>query len=113
MDRSASLRAVRRACLASIILAAGLALPAHARTATADLLERCHAAQIPAQPVRDLAGIMQDPQLAATGFFTRVDHPTEGSCHMMRDPVRFGCAINPPPGAAPTLGHHDEEARAT
>lgn len=36
MDRSASLRAVRHACLASIILAAGLALPAHARTAAAE-----------------------------------------------------------------------------
>lgn len=34
---------------------------------TADLLSRCHAAQIPAQPVRDLADIMGDPHLAATG----------------------------------------------
>jgi outer membrane receptor protein involved in Fe transport len=32
MDRRASLRAIRHACLASIIAAAGLALPAHAQT---------------------------------------------------------------------------------
>ncbi|MGV7121866.1 TonB-dependent receptor [Sphingopyxis sp. 550A] len=36
MDRSASLRAIRHACLASIIAAAGMALPAHAQSAATE-----------------------------------------------------------------------------
>jgi crotonobetainyl-CoA:carnitine CoA-transferase CaiB-like acyl-CoA transferase len=46
---------------------------------TAELVAKCHAAQIPAQPVRDIADIMDDPHLAATGFFSRQEHPSEGA----------------------------------
>lgn len=73
---------------------------------TADLLARCHAAQIPAQPVRDLGAIMDDPHLAATGFFTRLDHPTEGACFAMQHPVKFTPPLGVTDRPAPTLGQN-------
>ncbi|MAF63311.1 MAG: carnitine dehydratase [Blastomonas sp.] len=71
---------------------------------TAELLARCHAAQLPAQPVRDLDDIMEDPHLSATGFFAEAAHPTEGKWYTMRQPVRFGCHMDKPVCAVPTLG---------
>jgi crotonobetainyl-CoA:carnitine CoA-transferase CaiB-like acyl-CoA transferase len=71
---------------------------------TEELLRRCQAAQIPAQPVRDLADIMDDPHLAATGFFRRQEHPTEGGYFAMAHPVRFGPTLDAQTAVAPHLG---------
>lgn len=79
--------------------------------ATADLLARCHAAQIPAQAVRDLADIMQDPHLAATGFFSREEHPSEGGYFTMASPVRFAAQASPPTRPAPLLGEQTDALR--
>ncbi|MCW6534035.1 CaiB/BaiF CoA transferase family protein [Sphingomonas lycopersici] len=79
--------------------------------ATADLLARCHAAQIPAQAVRDLADIMQDPHLAATGFFSREEHPSEGGYFTMASPVRFAAQPSPPTRPAPLLGEQTDVLR--
>lgn len=76
---------------------------------TAELLARCHAAQIPAQPVRDLAEIMEDPHLVATGFFAKTTHPTEGKWHSMRHPVHFGCSMDKPVCAVPPLGQQTRD----
>jgi crotonobetainyl-CoA:carnitine CoA-transferase CaiB-like acyl-CoA transferase len=62
------------------------------RFGTAELLERCHAAQLPAQPVRDLSDVLEDPHLTATGFFKRRTHPSEGVYFEQAAPVRFGGA---------------------
>ena len=78
---------------------------------TADLVARCHAAQIPAQPVRDLADIMNDPHLAATGFFEAYEHPTEGRCFRMGHPVRFGVSLGGAGKVAPAIGEQSEEIR--
>ncbi|HJS10539.1 CoA transferase [Sphingopyxis sp.] len=80
---------------------------------TAELVERCHAAQLPAQPVRDLADILDDPHLAATGFFSRQEHPTEGAHFAMAHPVRFGVEIGPERRLAPHLGEHGDSIRGT
>lgn len=60
---------------------------------TAELLEKCHAAQLPAQPVRDLSEVIDDPHLAATGFFRRREHPSEGPYREQAAPVRFGAQV--------------------
>jgi len=60
--------------------------------ATDELVRRCHAADLPAIPVRDLSDIMADPHLAATGFFEAQHHPTEGRLFTMRPPVIFAAA---------------------
>jgi crotonobetainyl-CoA:carnitine CoA-transferase CaiB-like acyl-CoA transferase len=79
---------------------------------TADLVARCHAAQIPAQPVRDLAAIMDDPHLSATGFFSRQEHASEGGFHAMAHPVQFGEPVASAGRAVPTLGEHTDNIRA-
>ena len=71
---------------------------------TAELLRRCQAAQIPAQPVRDLADIMEDPHLSATGFFSREEHPSEGGYYAMAHPVRFAQPLEAQSAIAPHLG---------
>ena len=57
---------------------------------TADLLARCHAVQIPAQPVKDIPGVLADPHLNAVGLFQQREHPSEGHYHEIVQPVRFG-----------------------
>lgn len=79
---------------------------------TAELIARCHAAQIPAQPVRDLAEIIDDPHLVATGFFSPHDHPTEGRYFAMAQPVRFDAWKDTSDRIAPHLDEHGATARA-
>ena len=67
---------------------------------TAELLRRCHAQQLPAQAVTDLAGVIDDPHLVATGFFKRRIHPSEGAYVELAAPVRFG-AYRPTDGLMP------------
>lgn len=68
---------------------------------TAEILRRCTAVQIPAQAVRDLGAMLDDPHLGAVGFFHRREHPSEGTYVEMRAPVRFSCrpdaSVLPPP----------------
>ena len=66
-------------------------------------LQACKDARLPAMAVRDLADVIDDPHLRASGFFRPVDHPTEGPIFEMAPPVAFSCA---PDGAspAPVLG---------
>ena len=77
---------------------------------TADLLAKCHAAQIPAQPVRDIGDILEEPHLAATDFFRRRHHPSEGDYFEMAQPVRFSDGDLAEPGFPPRLGEHGEAA---
>lgn len=76
---------------------------------TADLLERCHAAQIPAQPVKDLPGVVADPHLNAVGLFQRREHPSEGAYHEIIQPVKFG-AMPPAERRVPPLLDQDGAA---
>ncbi|MFM5916761.1 MAG: CaiB/BaiF CoA transferase family protein [Novosphingobium sp.] len=62
------------------------------RFTTAELLERCHASQLPAQPVSDLSEVISDAHLGATGFFKRRVHPSEGAYFEQAAPVRFSGA---------------------
>lgn len=78
---------------------------------TAELVAKCHAAQIPAQPVRDIGDILDDPHLAATGFFRRRHHPTEGDYFEMRQPVRFGAAETGPLSHPPKIDENGDEIR--
>lgn len=74
---------------------------------TDELLRRCAAAQIPAQRVRDIGAMLDDPHLAATGFFQRRDHPSEGAWIDMAAPVKFGGAGQRDPLPPPRLGECD------
>jgi crotonobetainyl-CoA:carnitine CoA-transferase CaiB-like acyl-CoA transferase len=60
---------------------------------------------------RDLADVMDDPHLKATGFFERVEHPSEGGWIRMRHPVRFS-DFEAGGGQAPLAGEHGDAVRS-
>lgn len=69
-------------------------------------------ADIPHTPLPTLAGIMEDPHLAATGFFEPVEHPVEGLTLSMRVPTRWSDSQPSPSRFAPRLGEHTHELLA-
>ena len=79
---------------------------------TAELLAFCQKADIPAQPVRDIADMVDEPHLQATGFFKRKSHPTEGDYFEMKPPVTFSDAETAPQGFPPLLGEQSDAIKA-
>ena len=79
---------------------------------TVNLLEKCHAEQLPAQPVRDLGEVLGDAHLAAVGYFQRRQHPSEGAYFAQAQPVRFGAGMPEPGRMPPQLDEHGAEIRA-
>ena len=77
------------------------------RRTTAEWRERLDAFDVPNGIVTDLEGLFADPYLANTGFFERVEHPTEGRMLTTAVPVMFsgspGASFRLPP---PRLGEH-------
>jgi crotonobetainyl-CoA:carnitine CoA-transferase CaiB-like acyl-CoA transferase len=76
---------------------------------TAEWQARLDAADVPNGPVLGLADMLEDDYLAETGFFQRVEHPSEGRMLVTAVPVEFSEA----PGAVrrlpPRLGEHTAE----
>jgi crotonobetainyl-CoA:carnitine CoA-transferase CaiB-like acyl-CoA transferase len=60
--------------------------------------------KIPIGPVNRLADLVDDPQLSATGFFARVDHPSEGALRLPRATGPVGSDPPPTRDWAPLLG---------
>ncbi|MGG5807647.1 CaiB/BaiF CoA transferase family protein [Falsiroseomonas sp. CW058] len=79
-----------------------------ART-SAEWLEVLLAADIPAAAVNDLEDLLDDPQLAATGFWEMHAHPTEGMLRLPASPLHL--AATPPAirRLPPRLGEHTAE----
>lgn len=76
---------------------------------TKEWLEILEAADIPAAPLHTLDSVLEDPHLAETGLFQKVEHPTEGMIINLRNPVRFSTyepALKTP---APHIGEHSIE----
>jgi crotonobetainyl-CoA:carnitine CoA-transferase CaiB-like acyl-CoA transferase len=74
---------------------------------TAEWRERLDKFDVPNGVVTDLEGLLADPYLAETGFFERVEHPSEGRMLTMAVPSMFsvtpGNSFRLPP---PRLGEH-------
>jgi crotonobetainyl-CoA:carnitine CoA-transferase CaiB-like acyl-CoA transferase len=79
---------------------------------TAELAAACQSANIPAQPVCDMEDVLSEPHLAATGFFKRRSHPSEGEYFEMQPPIRFSDADTAPRGSAPLLNEHGDAVRS-
>ena len=62
--------------------------------------------EIPAARMSSLDDVMADPQLAASGFFKRATHPTEGEILYTDLPVRFSDTAISPERLQPRLGEH-------
>jgi formyl-CoA transferase len=76
---------------------------------TAEWTELLTRADVPVMPMHDLESLLQDPHLAATGFFPVVTHPSEGAIHSMKVSARFSETIAEPTRLAPKLGEQSEE----
>ncbi len=79
-----------------------------ART-TAEWEKLLRVADIPAAPMKTVDDLINDPHLAATGFFMETDHPTEGRLREMSQASHWSAADAMPHRPAPNLGEHSTE----
>jgi formyl-CoA transferase len=73
---------------------------------TAEWLDLLNTADIPVMPMHDLESILQDPHMAATGFFPVVDHPSEGKIRSMKASARWSETPVETRRLAPRLNEH-------
>jgi crotonobetainyl-CoA:carnitine CoA-transferase CaiB-like acyl-CoA transferase len=76
---------------------------------TAEWIELLTKADVPVMPMHDLASILHDPHLEATGFFPVVEHPTEGPIRSMKVTASWSETDAEPVRLAPRLNEHGEE----
>lgn len=67
---------------------------------------------VPVMAVRTKEDLLEDAQLAASGFWRFVDHPTEGRLRMTDPPIRFSASPSTIRRLPPLLGEHSEEILA-
>ncbi|MGE0658597.1 MAG: CaiB/BaiF CoA transferase family protein [Reyranellaceae bacterium] len=66
-------------------------------------------ADIPAMPLQDLEQLLADPHLAATGFFSFTEHPSEGRLRQIGLPGAWSRTPPRPGRHAPRLGENSVE----
>ncbi len=71
---------------------------------TAEWLELLREADIPCGPITRLEELFDEPHLAASGFFRREEHPTEGPLRTGRHPLDFAGVAHDAARPAPGLG---------
>jgi crotonobetainyl-CoA:carnitine CoA-transferase CaiB-like acyl-CoA transferase len=76
---------------------------------TDEWLNAFHAADIPACRVNSVDDLFDDPHLRAVGFFSEVEHPSEGPLLMPRSPLVFSRTPLEVRYLAPRLGEHNAE----
>ena len=76
---------------------------------TAEWLALLRELEIPAARMSSLDDVLRDPQLAASGFFKRAIHPTEGEIQFTDLPVRFSDTAASTERLQPRLGEHSLE----
>jgi formyl-CoA transferase len=79
---------------------------------TADWLAVLREADIPSAPVQELEQLLDDPHLAATGFWEMHDHPTEGRLRFPASPLGLGASPPSIRRLPPRLGEHTAEVLA-
>lgn len=67
------------------------------------------AADIPHARMNTLCSLVEDPHLAAVGFFASVEHPSEGAVTTLRVPSRWSASQPAPTRPAPRLGEHSRQ----
>ncbi len=76
---------------------------------TVEWMRLLEEADVPFMPMHDLQSIQDDPHLQAVGFFTAMEHPSEGAIRTMKPPVAFTHNVPGPPRPAPRQGEHTRE----
>ena len=80
-----------------------------AERTTAEWLGALDAANIPSMPVNQPDDLIDDPHLAATGFWQTVEHPDLGTLRFPDVPARFSATPGTIRRAPPKLGEHSVE----
>jgi crotonobetainyl-CoA:carnitine CoA-transferase CaiB-like acyl-CoA transferase len=82
----------------------------HMRTRTnAEWLAALAEADIPVMPLNSLGDLLNDRHLRDTGFFSTVEHPSEGTVRSIGVPSRWSESSPAAPRPAPKLGEHSAE----
>jgi crotonobetainyl-CoA:carnitine CoA-transferase CaiB-like acyl-CoA transferase len=76
---------------------------------TAEWLAALQEGDIPAVPMHDLDALIDDPHLAAVGFFHAMNHPTEGRIRLVGIPSRWSRSRPAITRHPPGLGEHTAE----
>jgi hypothetical protein len=76
---------------------------------TAEWIAALEKADIPVQRMNSLTDIVEDPHLAAIGYFRTVQHPSEGSIRSMAVPSEWSESAPEYRRHAPRLGEHTRE----
>jgi crotonobetainyl-CoA:carnitine CoA-transferase CaiB-like acyl-CoA transferase len=76
---------------------------------TAEWLSLFAELDIPAAPIRAFDGMLDEPHLAATGFFKEMTHPSEGAIRVPAIPIRVDRAEGEITRLAPRLGEHTRD----
>ena len=79
------------------------------KRSTAEWIAALEAADIPVQRMNSLADVVADPHLAAIGFFSTVEHPSEGRLKSMAVPSEWSESAPGYRRHAPRLGEHTRE----
>jgi len=76
---------------------------------TAEWMRLFEDADIPCGPMHDLDSLIDDPHLAAVGFFRDIDHPTEGKIRVAGPAARWSRTPSSIRSHPPTLGEHGDD----
>ncbi len=76
---------------------------------SAEWLAALTAADIPVMPLNSLDDLLADPHLNETGFFSLIDHPSEGKLRSMGVPSQWSDSTPDALRPAPRLGEHSVE----
>ena len=79
------------------------------KRSTAEWIAALEAADIPVQRMNSLADIVNDPHLAAIGYFRPVEHPSEGRIRSMAVPSEWSQSVPAYRRHAPRFGEHTRE----
>ena len=80
-----------------------------AERTTAEWLDALDAANVPSMPVNQPDDLVDDPHLAATGFWQKVEHPDLGTLRLPGIPAQFSKTPGAIRRAPPALGEHSVE----
>lgn len=72
-------------------------------------MDLCESIGIPSAPINNLQSVFEDPQVAARGMRTEVDHPTAGKVPLVGSPLCIPTSPTRVFRAPPTLGQHTTE----
>jgi len=81
------------------------------KRSTAEWLALLADADIPMARILSPDEVLEDPHLAAIGFFAEAEHPSEGAVRTVGIPVTFSRTPGSVRRLAPRLGEHGEEVR--